>query len=58
LLRCFQCDGMHLQRHEAVSPSSQSTDDTGKKPRDTPFLAALLLWCYLHTSVASHILKE
>jgi hypothetical protein len=30
LLRCFQCGRMHLQRHEAVSPSSQSNDDTEK----------------------------
>jgi hypothetical protein len=27
-------------------------------PRETPFLGELLLWCYLHTSVPSHILKE
>ena len=59
LLRCCQCDRMHLQRHESVAPPSQSTDEhTEKKARDTPFLGELLLWCYLHTSVPSHILKE
>jgi hypothetical protein len=53
----FHCDRMHLQRHEAVSPSSQPTDNTEKQPRDTPFLGELLLWCYLHISVPPHILQ-
>jgi len=51
-------DGTHFQRHEAVSPSSQSTDNNEKQPLDPPFLGELLLWCYLHISVPPHILQE